>query len=74
MVHGEDSVCDEFTQCLIKEHGFDAAAPYTGAVYDFTQEKFIVEGNKKKRKREEQLQAREIKVYLRDCMQQVNVC
>lgn len=51
VVHGEDSVCDEFTQCLIKEHGFDAAAPYTGAVYDFTEERFIVEGNKEKKTR-----------------------
>jgi len=51
VVHGEDSVCDEFTEHLRQQHGFDAVAPYTGAIYDFAQEKFIAEGNKEKKSR-----------------------
>ena len=34
VVHGEDSVCEEFTQCLKEEYGFDAYAPYTGTSFD----------------------------------------
>lgn len=30
VVHGEDSVCTAFTECLEKEHGFSAYAPYSG--------------------------------------------
>lgn len=51
VVHGEDSVCDEFTECLNKEYGFDAVAPYTGAEYDLTEFKCISEGNKEKKSR-----------------------
>lgn len=51
VVHGEDSVCEDFTQCLKNEYQLDAVAPYTGAVYDFSEERFIVEGNKQKKTR-----------------------
>ncbi len=36
VVHGEDSVCQSFADCLQDEYGFDAYAPYSGTVYDLT--------------------------------------
>lgn len=46
IVHGEDSVCDSFTECLNKEYGYQAAAPYTGAVYDLAANRLLKEGEK----------------------------
>lgn len=51
VVHGEDSVCDEFTQSLRDDYGFDAIAPYTGAVYDIVTGECINEGNREKKTR-----------------------
>lgn len=34
VVHGEDSVCEDFRQCLQTEHGLKADAPYSGSRYD----------------------------------------
>lgn len=34
VVHGEDSVCEAFKQCLEKEYGFSAYAPYSGTRVD----------------------------------------
>lgn len=34
VVHGEDSVCNIFTECLRKEYGLDAYAPYSGTRFD----------------------------------------
>lgn len=34
VVHGEDSVCNEFAECLETEHGFSAVAPYSGSRFD----------------------------------------
>lgn len=34
VVHGEDSVCMQFKECLEKEHGFSAYAPYSGTRVD----------------------------------------
>ena len=34
VVHGEDSVCSRFVDCLEKEHGFSAYAPYSGTRFD----------------------------------------
>ncbi len=44
VVHGEDSVCTSFTQCLINEHGLDAYAPYSGTEFDIISGNFIKEG------------------------------
>ncbi len=41
VVHGEDGVCDSFAQCLTKEYGFSAAAPFSGACFDLWHGKFI---------------------------------
>lgn len=35
VVHGEDSVCDNFVSCLKEEYQFDAEAPYSGSEFDF---------------------------------------
>ena len=34
VVHGEDTVCDSFADCLINEYGINAIAPFSGAEYD----------------------------------------
>lgn len=34
VVHGESTVCDSFTSCLQEEYGYDAYAPYSGAVFN----------------------------------------
>ena len=51
VVHGEDSVCDEFTECLKEEYGYDAMAPYTGGSYDLIADRVISEGIKEKKTR-----------------------
>ncbi len=51
VVHGEDSVCDSFRDCLEMEHGFDAVAPYTGACYDLVTGAVVEEGHTEKRAR-----------------------
>lgn len=51
VVHGEDAVCDEFTQCLRDEYKLDAVAPYTGAVYDLATNTCLQEGNREKKSR-----------------------
>lgn len=51
VVHGEDSVCDEFRQCLQEEYGLNAVAPYTGASFDLVTGEIISEGNKQRKTR-----------------------
>ena len=34
VVHGEDSICESFRQCLEKEYGYSAYAPYSGTRFD----------------------------------------
>ena len=34
VVHGEDSVCESFKECLIHEHGINAYAPYSGTRFN----------------------------------------
>lgn len=41
VVHGEDTVCDLFTERLQKELGLDAYAPYSGTVYDLAGNVFV---------------------------------
>ena len=43
VVHGEDSVCQAFTQCLIDEYDQDAYAPYSGTRFDLIKNEFILE-------------------------------
>ncbi len=44
VVHGEDSVCTSFANCLSQEHGFNAYAPYSGTEYDIISGNFLKEG------------------------------
>jgi len=44
VVHGEDSVCTSFTECLMIEHGIKAYAPYSGTVFNLATNKFEYEG------------------------------
>ncbi|MDD6810985.1 MAG: MBL fold metallo-hydrolase [Lachnospiraceae bacterium] len=43
VVHGEDSICKLFTECLKIEHGIKAYAPYSGTRYDLLANDFIYE-------------------------------
>lgn len=63
VVHGEDSVCEEFTQCLKEEYGFDAYAPYTGASFDLITGQMITEGNKEKKSRRTTVNKRNKSVF-----------
>lgn len=51
VVHGEDSVCDEFTDCLKNEYGLNAIAPYTGGSYSLVDGSCIETGNRAKKSR-----------------------
>ncbi len=52
VVHGEDHICEEFAACLRDEYGFDASAPYSGAVYDLTAGEWKSEGIRILKRRE----------------------
>lgn len=41
IVHGEDNVCDSFADCLNKEYGYDAEAPYSGSEFDLITNSWI---------------------------------
>ncbi len=43
VVHGEDSVCMEFTECLKVEYGQRAYAPYSGTVFNLLSNQFEYE-------------------------------
>ena len=41
VVHGEDAACQEFVRILKEEKGYDAAAPYSGSVYDLKENRWL---------------------------------
>lgn len=43
VVHGEDSVCTSFVECLKIEHGFRAYAPYSGTEFNLLSNQFEYE-------------------------------
>lgn len=43
VVHGEDSVCNSFVECLRVEHGQRAYAPYSGTVFNLLSNQFEYE-------------------------------
>lgn len=43
VVHGEDSVCTSFAECLKIEHGQRAYAPYSGTEFDLLSNQFLYE-------------------------------
>ena len=44
VVHGEDSVCKSFVECLQTEYGIKAYAPYSGTVFNLLSGKLEYEG------------------------------
>ncbi len=65
VVHGEDAVCDSFAACLKEEHGLDALAPYSGAVYDLAAGKLVFEGHPVLKRREKPAAKRAGTVFAR---------
>lgn len=47
VVHGEDSVCVSFAECLMVEHGIKAYAPYSGTVFNLASGKLEYEAEPK---------------------------
>ena len=45
VVHGEDSVCTSFAECLKVEYGQRAYAPYSGTEFDLLSGKFLYEAS-----------------------------
>ena len=41
VVHGEDATCQECVRILKEEKGYDAAAPYSGSVYDLKENRWL---------------------------------
>ena len=41
VVHGEDSICTAFAECLKHEYGMDALAPYSGSEYDLIADRMV---------------------------------
>lgn len=41
VIHGEDSVCDDFAHLLQAQHGLDAEAPFSGAIFDLEANQWI---------------------------------
>ncbi len=45
IVHGEDSVCQSFAECLKVEYGYRTYAPYSGTEYDLATDKVLFEAS-----------------------------
>lgn len=70
VVHGEDTVADEYTELLKTAYGYEASAPYSGYVFDLLENKYLVTKEPEKvlnaEEREEQIrqdQNREQDIY-----------
>lgn len=46
VVHGDDKVCEEFTEYICKKLGHNAVAPYSGTIYDLMKNECLVEGER----------------------------
>ena len=53
VVHGEDSVCVSFVECLMVEHGIKAYAPYSGTVFNLASGKLEYEAEPQLLKKKE---------------------
>ncbi len=65
VVHGEDTVCDEFAECLRKDYGYAVEAPYTGSTYDLVTNECLVLGSTQKKSRRKDKPKRANEVYER---------
>ena len=41
--HGEEKSCDEFTDCIRNEYGYNSVAPYSGTCYDLLTGEVVVQ-------------------------------
>lgn len=55
VVHGEDSVCTSFAECLMVEHGIKAYAPYSGTVFNLASSKLEYEAEPRLLKKKEKV-------------------
>ena len=46
VVHGEDTVCESFKECLVHEHDLNAYAPYSGDGFDLLTGERVLTGNR----------------------------
>lgn len=46
VVHGDDATAASFEQLLTTQYGFNAKAPYSGAIYDLAEGKWLSDGQK----------------------------
>lgn len=51
VVHGEDTVCETFTECLKKEYKFNASTPFSGNCYDLLKNQWITQEVAKKKEK-----------------------
>lgn len=63
VVHGEDTVCDHFVECLETNYGYDARAPYSGGCYDLITNTHLEVGNKVRIEKEKKLAKATSTVY-----------
>lgn len=63
VVHGEDTVCDHFAECLETNYGYDARAPYSGGCYDLITNTHLEVGNKVRIEKEKKLAKATSTVY-----------
>lgn len=57
VVHGEDSICEEFAESVRKEFGITTDAPYSGDVYDLETNLCIQQGSRQKVEKQETTKA-----------------
>ena len=63
VVHGEDTVCDHFVECLENNYGYNARAPYSGGCYDLITNTHLEVGNKIRIERDKKLAKPSSTVY-----------
>jgi len=65
VVHGEDTVCDSFTECLRQEYGLDAEAPYSGDCFDLLTGTWTQQAEPVFAKKKEKAKKRKVEVFER---------
>lgn len=65
VVHGEDSICKEFTEYLHVNYGHNTYAPYSGTVFDMLTDEFVYEAVGVPVKKKDAAQRRVTEVFAR---------
>ncbi len=63
VVHGEDTVCDSFAECLHEEYGYNTEAPYSGGCYDLLTNTCLSTGNTERISRDKKLAKQTASLY-----------